>query len=1499
MIPHSLIHVDSIPVTTNGKVDKMYLQKMISELKLNRINISMPVTGNEELLLAFLKEILNLEQISMEDHFLDIGGDSLTAIELAEKLEQHGRRLSIQDIFNSTDLRETASKMIFTELRKTELCHSDTITATPAQMRIYFAQSRAQNTVTYNMPYILKTEYINAEKLQECLEVLLQRHDILRVHFENSNGRIVQILNVTVPFEIEYPQDEISFVKPFNLSSAPLFRVGILNNEILIDIHHIIADGVSIPILMSELNDLYMGRELTAPAVSYMDFAKEQEQYLGSKLYKKQEQYWLSVFSGTIPKLNLRKDKLNNSNTDHEGHTYYAKINTDLTRQIEQLITQMNITPYTYFLSAFYILLSKYADTEDIIIGTPMSGRNHGNYFHTIGMFVNTIAMRNQPSADKTICNFVGEVKEQVLTALENQDYPLGDLIQKLKISSYDGNPLFRVMFAYQDKKLEKIVFADKKIQLYPIETNVSKYDLTFNIIPYGNETLLNVEYASALYFESTIQRMITGYLHILKQMTNINCRIGEMDALTEDQNFLLQSFNNTHTLYPKHQCIHELFEAQVKKHPDKQAVIACDKSLTYAELNEQANLIAHSLMERGVKVGNIVAFILHRKSILFSAMLGILKSGAAYMPISPDYPKERIDYMLADSQAAFCITEENIRELLMHSDSSNPCVSMDSGSLCYCIYTSGSTGKPKGTLIRHRNMANYCRNDAVCSAIVPYKTVAAITNVCFDVFGTESIFPLINGMTAIFADEKQMMTQRNLNKLLMKYPSDILQATPTKLRMLIADKKQLGYLKHIQIILLGGEPFDISLYHELKNYTHAKIFNAYGPTETTICTAVEEIISERVTIGAPTANTQIYIVDKHMNQTPIGVAGELCIAGDCVGAGYLNRPELTKAKFVDNPFGEGKLYKTGDLAWWREDGKIVYVGRNDFQVKIHGLRMELGEIENAIANIEGISQTIVVVRKDERDTPYLCAFYTGTQAISDAMIRKELATVLPKYMIPQFFLHLETMPMTPGGKIDRNALPEVDLHMLQSHTAYVPPEGELEHRLASIMEKVLHHSPIGREDDFFELGGDSLKAIEFAAKAHYDGILFDLQAVFEHPNVMQLASYIHNGNRNMETVYHREDFLKYQKLLANNSSVQDPAPEQALGNILLTGATGFLGSHILHRLLREETGKIYCLVREDAARLKEVLTYYFGREDAENERILPVIGSLESLEFLNISKVDMVIHAAASVKHYGSYQHFYEVNVEGTKNAINFAKRKNAIFLQISTLSVSGMEESTNKIVDFDERNLYIGQKLDNVYVRSKFEAERLVLDAALDGLSAGIIRVGNLTNRITDGMFQKNYESNAFLKRVKAFLELGCFPDYLKDAGIEFSPVDETAEAILTIAKHFDGNRTVFHGNNPKMIPLRSIIQWLSKMGIHMEEVPGKLFLARLKEPEQHAAYETLSSDLNSEEKLAYRGNIRVYSSITSDYLKACGFEWSDITPEYLQKYIDYFKNIHYLEV
>ena len=1515
MLPHIFTHLEKMPLTPSGKISRKSLPDVDLSQIITTTEYVEPENELEIRLAALMEKVLEYSPIGRDDDFFELGGDSLKAINLISNLEKIGYHTDIKTLFANPTVRTLVTKLTpATQQIVTIEEIKGEVPATHAQMRVYAAQT-IQGGTAYNVPFVFRVDTLNPEKLQKAIQALVDRYEIFRTHFEEQNGRTVQIVEQKIVFNVEkLENDDISaFIRPFDLSKTPLLRVGYYENTIMIDIHHIIIDGGSFPIFFRELNELYMGRELKAPIVQYRQIAAQPRDYSYS------EDYWLNVYADEIPELELNTDYKRKNKLNYNGTALYASLDLELHQNIINVSRKIRITPFIFYMGAFYILLSKFSGNEDIIVGIPVNGRK-GTNLDVIGMFVNTVALRGKPIGTRQISEFLTEGRYKTFDAIINQDYPYGELIKKLNINTPNRNPLFDVMFAYQDKAISKVVLADKSTEVLPIPITTSKYDFTFNIIPQQDNVVIMAEYCTDLYKGNTIQRFIDGYRLILEQMLDSDKLIKDISVMNEqERQKLLIDFNNTTVDYPRDKCVHTLFEEQVIKTPNKAAVIACDKTLTYDELNKQANRIAHKLIAKNIGRGDIVAIKLTRKSYLISAMLGVLKTAAAYMPLDPTYPQERIEYMLHESNAKYAIGEENISELLKNENDNNPNIYVSHDDVFCALHTSGSTGEPKLSLLLHGGMNNF---------IIASKrfwnridTVVSTTIVTFDAFQMDTILSVAQGVQLVLSDENEIYSQNDFEKLFLYSKSNMFFSTPTKIENYIDNSINFSYLDRIKSFIIGGEIFNESLLNRIMSHSlESSIFNIYGPTETTICVLVDSLdkTTKEITLGKPISNTKIYIIDKYLKPVPIGVTGELCIAGDGVGAGYLNRPELTAEKFIDNPFGKGKLYRTGDLAYWRDDGNIVYVGRNDFQVKIRGLRIELGEIENAISAIDGIVQSVVIVRKDNTGRQIICAFYTGKEFTAKE-IREIIGQKLPKYMLPHIFTHLEKMPLTPSGKISRKSLPDVDLSQIITTTEYVEPENELEIRLAALMEKVLEYSPIGRNDDFFELGFDSLKAIMFTSIAHNDGINFNLQNVFDYPTIRLLAEYINDENK-QQISYANFDFTEINKILTKNTIENIQTPQAvSVGNILLTGATGFLGSHILSDYLECDSGIAYCLVRgknqaESERRLTEILEFYFGKKYNDCERIQVICADLQDerfglteLGYKNLSScVNTVINAAATVKHYGSYSYFHSVNVETVTRLIDFCVSSDAKLIHISTESVSG-NDSVEDFIRYDNvrskifyaSDLYIGQNLENVYALSKFEAEIAVLKTMNKGLRANIMRMGNLTNRYSDGVFQINYETNAFLKRFKAFLGLGMIPDYLLGRYVEFTPIDEAAHAVMTITRHFSNEQTVFHIENYKRLLLDNLIVILKKLGYEVAIMEGAVFtkalLQTIKQKEIKYIFEAFINDMDTNNRLAF-SNLHIDTDFTVQYLKSLGFEWSKIDLEYLKKYMEYFRKKGY---
>lgn len=1311
---------------------------------------------------------------------------------------------------------------------------------------------------------------------------------------------------------------------------------------ILVAMSHLICDAWTFSIIAGQVdkayNNLKDGLNVNIDEADYAEYVELENEYLKSDRYKKDKLFWENKYSTQPEKSVIRIQS--SAKGDIKADRIVKKLPLSLEGNIEKYCIEHQVTPAVLFETALVIYLSKInPENSSLTIGIPVLNRKNLVEKKTAGIFVSTMPLTVKVGEDISVTKLIDEITDSHMEIFRHQKYPYSDILKYLREKqSFSGN-LYDAMIRYQNA----VTATGARTEWY--SNGYSEVPFTMHIDNRDKDKsyTINIDYQTAVFKDKIEVEYIEARIeYMLEQITS--CEINSIKDIEiipqEELQLIVEEFNDTYVEYPKEKCVHELFSEQAKKTPDRIALIFEDKKFTYKQLDEMSNSLAHFLRENGVKRNDIVPIIAKRSWHVIVAMLGIMKAGGAYMPISPDFPLERIEYMLKASDSKIMLSYrtdsdklkiDNVKVIdigtinYWHMTETIKKIN-NSEDICYVIFTSGSTGKPKGVMVSHRNVVNYCNenNKNVYNKIITYNSrkIVSVTNIVFDIFVTESILPLINGITIFIANDETILSQGKLSSLILDNNIDVIQTTPTKLKSFILDRNNLHYLKTLKTIILGGEALPNRLYKEITSYTDARIFNIYGPAETTVWSTNAQIFNSDITIGSPIANTQIYILDKNNTPLPIGVAGELCIAGEGVGKGYLNRPELTAEKFVPNPFAtdenhHGKImYHTGDLACWRADGEIEYLGRIDTQVKIRGLRIELGEIENVMSSFKGINLTAVTDKKDENNRQYLVGYYTSERVIDEKELREYLSSKLPKYMVPNYFMKLECMPMTASGKTDRKNLPVPEFTM--SGKEYIAPDNERESRLCELLQELLHIEKIGVEDDFFEYGGDSLTAIEYVAKAHGIGIELSLQDIFDYPTVRKLCIHLNKGKK--ESVnYKSSDFEKYEKLF-NRNVVNEKYifRKKKLGNILLTGATGFLGAHILDKLMQEEEGKIYCLIRSNATddrrgRLNSVLEYYFGDKYKSeiNHRIIPVVGNIENDNLSDDIPEDIqtVIHTAASVKHYGSYEYFHKVNTEGTSHVVNYAKRIGARLIHISTLSVSGNSMADDFSVyhsdeekHFYETSLYIGQPLDNVYIHSKFEAEREVYDAMLDGLDAVVIRVGNLTNRLSDFKFQPNYKENAFLTRVKAILEFGLFPDYLMSLYAEFSPIDKTAEGILKIAQYAD-EQSIFHLNSDKVIYFERFLEVVHKLGISMKVVSGAEFNEELqktiKKSNTEYIFEAFQNDMDEQGRLVYDSNIRIENEFTLWFLKKVGFEWNETDMEYIKGYIDYFRKIGYLEV
>ena len=1429
MVPSIFVKLEAFPLSANGKLDVKKLPS-IQDISCSR-NIILPKNQTEQDLLSIFKSVLGENNISIDDDFFELGGDSLGAIKVSvEIFNKFNINIPVKDIFENSSIENLAKIINNSEKENkiglTKVDVQDSYPLSAAQKRIYLSCSfSSKDSVLYNIPGgILFDKIPDFDKLEKCLQTLIDRHESLRTSFVIENDTIVQKINDNIKFKININNTEISedefesvfksFLKPFDLSKAPLLRAEAFKVKggkslLLVDIHHIVADGTSSQILIDELCKLYNGNKLDDIKFTYKDFANFERNKIDSGEFKEAEVFWVNQFESDIPVLNMPTVYNRPAVQSFTGHKYKLAFDKETSNKIIEFCKTYNVTPYMFLLSAYFVLLSKYSSQEDIIIGSPVVGRNSAELYNIFGMFVNTLPIRAQLSHQQSFKDFLMRIKEITLNDFKYQDYPLDELISKLNIKrDTSRSPLFDTLFIFQNNGMAELSFNGIKSQYFIPDANISKADLSLEIVPENDAFNFSFEYSDKLFSNNYIKDLAMHYVNIVQAvLNNALLPISSIEMLSlEEKNALIYKVNDTQFNLPKNTSITTLFEKQVEETPYNIALVFKDKSLTYKELNEKANSLAHYIRSLGIKRNDIVGIMVNRSLEMIISMLAVLKSGAAYIPIDPDYPQDRIEYMLSNSTAKILLTTTKfmdstnsygIRKINLEDNNifNFPTSNLDfinsPDDLAYVIYTSGSTGKPKGVMIKHEalvNFAIYLDNNIEFLYKTDEQHIAvSVTTFCFDIFILESFVFLQRGFKIYICTEEEQHIPSLLLNLIEKSKADVIQITPSRMKIFIENTNTLSTLKYI---VSAGEALPNSLLHQLVSLGNPIVYNAYGPTETTVFSTFTDVTTyDNVTVGKPMYNTQTYILDKNLYPCPVNVPGELYIGGIGVAKGYFANQELTDKAFIPNPFIPNTImYKTGDICRWLDNGEIEHLGRADGQIKIRGLRIELGEIEEKMLLFPGITKACAIKQTlNERD--FISAYYTCNKKISITALRKHLGNYLPKYMIPSYFTVLEDFPYTPNGKIDRKVLPIPNeiLNNNSNERNYIEPKTDLEFKMVTIWEKVLNTSPIGITDDFFELGGDSILAMNLNIELLKLTDKISYADIFKFPTISKLVEKMSSTDTDYNITYVKDNFVKYENVLNNTMKMPSSFEKIENPNILLTGATGFLGIHILDSFIKEETGNIYCIVRPETgmtaqAKLHQKLNYYFGNKynDLIGKRIFAVNGyidkpgfGLSQEELLELaSNTNIVINSAARVQHYGIYQDFYNTNVKSVQYIVDFCKSFDKKLYHISTLSISGnafdtsaAKQTIDKQIDFYESNLYINQILDNVYINTKFQAECLVLDAILEGLDGYILRMGNLMPRFSDGLFQDNILENAYINRILAFIRLGGFPEYIKD--------------------------------------------------------------------------------------------------------------------------------------
>nr|WP_282444191.1 non-ribosomal peptide synthetase [Pseudomonas fluorescens] len=1153
MVPVAFMKLDALPLTTNGKLDRKALPAPDMAAVFTR-EYAAPQGEIETVLAQIWAEVLQVERVGRRDHFFELGGHSLLAMRMVSQVRQRlGVELALGDLFANAELAAVA-ELLAQAGRSTlpDILPANRDEEMPlsfAQQRLWFLALMEGANTAYNIPIGLRLRgQLHVQALQRALARIVARHETLRSRFA-QHGDQAQVLIVpaeeVLPLQVQdlrrhaQPQQALDALihgeasAPFDLERGPLLRGRLVvmaddHHVLLLTLHHIVSDGWSMGVLTRELMALYQafshGQSDPLPPlpIQYADFAVWQRLWLSGEVLHRQSTYWQQTLAGAPALLTLPTDRPRPAQQDYAGSSVEVRLDERLTAGLKALSRRHGTTLYMTLMSAWASLLARLSGQPELVIGTPVANRTRTEVEGLIGLFVNTLALRIDTSGELSTEALLARVKALTLAAQAHQDLPFEQVVEITRPPrSLAHSPLFQTLLSWQDSSAPTLALGDLALEGIVENSHFAKFDLSLNLGEVQGSILGALEYAVALFDESTIRRYLGYFTRVLQAMVaNDQAVLAHVPLVDErERKQLLVDFNATTVDYQLDQTLHGMFEAQVLRTPQAVAVKAGEQQLTYAELNARANQLAHHLQALGVQPQARVAICVERGLDMVIGLYAILKAGAAYVPLDPAYPLERIAYMLHDSAPAVVLAQGSTLGLLgevpvvdldqptwQHQPITNPAVA---GVAAYVIYTSGSTGQPKGVINEHPGVVNRLLWMQDEYRLTGGDTVLQKTPFSFDVSVWEFFWPLSTGARLVMARPDGHKDPEYLCQVIAAEGVTTLHFVPSMLDVFLAhgDVSQAGGLVRV---MCSGEALPGSLVRRFKQQLPgSQLHNLYGPTEAAVdvtawhCAGFD--VPDNTPIGKPIANTRMYVLDGQLQPVPLGVVGELFIAGVQVARGYLNRAELTAERFLDDPFAPGRMYRTGDVGRYLPDGNIEYLGRNDDQVKIRGLRIELGEIQARLTEHPAVQEAAVIAREQR-----LIAYYTGVPSEIESL-RAHLLLHLPEFMVPASFVHLEALPLSPNGKLDRKALPAPGLEALVVRE-YEAPLGDTEITLAALWAELLNVERVGRHDNFFELGGHSLLAVSLVGRMRGLGLSADVKVLFGQPTLAALAAALGGG---------------------------------------------------------------------------------------------------------------------------------------------------------------------------------------------------------------------------------------------------------------------------------------------------------------------------------------------------------------------------------------------------
>jgi amino acid adenylation domain-containing protein len=1171
MVPAAFVFLDALPLTTNGKVDRRALPA--PDLASARDRYVAPRTPVEEVLAGIWAEVLKVERVGVEESFFELGGHSLLATRVVSRVrEVFAIELPLRALFEGPTVAELAGRV--EAMRRAGLPvlppvvrinRDRPLPLSFAQERLWFIDRLEPGSAVYNIPAALRLAgALDEPALERALSEIVRRHESLRTTFIEADNAPVQVIAPFGGFAL--PLEDLSALaeadreaavgrrageeaaRPFDLAAGPLFRAALLRlgeeeHVLLLSMHHIVSDGWSMGVFARELSALYAvyreGRASPLPelAVQYADYAVWQREQLAGETLDRQLAYWTERLADAPALLELPTDRPRPAVQTYRGASVPVELAPELLDRLQALGRSEGATLYMTVLSAFQVLLGRYAGSEDIVVGSPIAGRTRGEVEALIGFFVNTLVLRTDLSGDPSFRELLRRVRAMTLGAYEHQDVPFEKLVAELQPErSLSHAPLFQVSFALQDTGDRGDGLQGLKAGGAGAAIEIAKFDLSLTLTATSQGLRGGLNYATDLFERGTVERMLGHLARVLEQVAeDADVRLSRLELLGgAERALVLEEWNRTDADVPADVCIHELFEAQADRTPGAVAVRFEAESLTYGALNALANRLAHHLRALGVGPDARVGICVERGPEMVAGLLAILKAGGAYVPLDPAYPADRLRYMLEDSAPAALVTQSTLAGAFAGLDV--PVVEMDAPAapwaqgpetnparagltpdhLAYVIYTSGSTGRPKGVMVEHRSLVNHTAWQAAAFGIGAGDTVLQRTSVSFDASVWELWTPLATGARMLLLSSDAMKDPAAIGRVMAEGGVTVAQFVPLLLQAVLGALPADVSLP-IRVLFCGGEPLSAALVDEACSAGVGEVVNLYGPTEATIDSTWHPSAAgdgRAPAIGRPIANARMYVLDARGAPAPVGVAGELYVGGAGVARGYLGRAGLTAERFVPDPFsanGGARMYRTGDRGRWRADGTLEFLGRTDFQVKVRGFRIELGEVEAALLGHAGVRECVVVAREDVPGEKRLVAYVVG--GAEAGALREHLRRELPEYMVPSAFVPLDALPLAPNGKLDRKALPAPDFAPAEER--YVAPRTPTEEVLAEIWAETLRRDRVGVTESFFALGGHSLLATRVVSRVRQVfGVEVPLRALFEGPTVAELAGRVEEMRR-------------------------------------------------------------------------------------------------------------------------------------------------------------------------------------------------------------------------------------------------------------------------------------------------------------------------------------------------------------------------------------------------